>query len=809
MDADRSPLFKNVTLRTPRKVKCDPEQVAALPLNDRADDHADALRDINSTSDGRKEVVDLTVSPECAKSVSPIDPPVAVVPVRSVDENRRPPGKAIAVPKTQPRAALTTVCIDDTHMEPRSRLTPVCRPSAKPSATTVCVDDVDFRNPVTKVASSSKLPTTSVQPVVSIDDLHLAMGSLSIKERATKQEQSVKNAGSIDVSDAPPVDMILHNDFTFFPHQRYAVHKCLEALRREGVSGVFRGGGVLLAAEPGLGKTLMALVVALLSRRDISASAPSYVSKCIVVVCPKSVLREWGHAIEQFFGSSVKYLIVHKEYGFDPAKLTNSVLDRHDVIITPYSMVVSAATKTGIAHGSLFEGQRVTDFAHASVRVCETYARSSTGQALLFYRHWHSVILDESQTIANSKTRAFSACMNFIGRYYICLSGTPVRNWEADLLTQFKFLGLQMPLRETSLKTVEEYNLRRWIVSMTYEEANIKLPEPIILKGHVYLGERASQMYGAGLKSAQRALRAFEQQQSTFAAVFSEIMRLRQLCIAPFLTSQGSKAKMLECIREQKIVARLDSVFARAIIAEKRVAEDKKRKLESLPSFDALLEEDETESHDIPCNCELEAEDDPEAKAMATWHHDLKGTAGIKSDKMQELVARVSVVPDHEKVIIFSTFSKGLLLSMLAIREAVGKRKIFAFIDGTVTGEDRDDELAFFRDNRNTSSPNVLLMTYKVGGEGLNITQANHVIFLEPWWSPAVHIQAFARIQRIGQKYSVTKHDLIVQDSVEQRVLELCDEKLRVASRAMGEKAVKSKATGLSKEDLRRILGTA
>lgn len=95
-------------------------------------------------------------------------------------------------------------------------------------------------------------------------------------------------------------------------------------------------------------------------------------------------------------------------------------------------------------------------------------------------------------------------------------------------------------------------------------------------------------------------------------------------------------------------------------------------------------------------------------------------------------------------------------------------------VDGTVTGEDRTDSLEVFKNNPDI---NCLLMSYKVGSEGLNLTVATHCFFLEPWWTPAVHNQALARLWRMGQKQQTFLHKIIAKDTIERRVLEICQEK--------------------------------
>jgi SNF2 family DNA or RNA helicase len=76
----------------------------------------------------------------------------------------------------------------------------------------------------------------------------------------------------------------------------------------------------------------------------------------------------------------------------------------------------------------------------------------------------------------------------------------------------------------------------------------------------------------------------------------------------------------------------------------------------------------------------------------------------------------------------------------------------------------------------------LFLISLKAGGTGLNLTAADYVIHLDPWWNPAVEDQASDRAHRIGQQRPVTVYRLIVQDSVEEKILALHRRKRDLAS---------------------------
>ena len=80
----------------------------------------------------------------------------------------------------------------------------------------------------------------------------------------------------------------------------------------------------------------------------------------------------------------------------------------------------------------------------------------------------------------------------------------------------------------------------------------------------------------------------------------------------------------------------------------------------------------------------------------------------------------------------------------------------------------------------------VLVLSLKAGGTGLNLTAATNVVHYDRWWNPAVEDQATDRAYRIGQKQTVTVHRIITQGTIEDRVAELLNNKRQLADRVVG-----------------------
>ena len=121
----------------------------------------------------------------------------------------------------------------------------------------------------------------------------------------------------------------------------------------------------------------------------------------------------------------------------------------------------------------------------------------------------------------------------------------------------------------------------------------------------------------------------------------------------------------------------------------------------------------------------------------------------------------------------------------------------FTRLDGST--RDRAAVVATFQD---PGGPPVMLLSLKAGGTGLNLTEADHVFLLDPWWNPAVEDQAADRAHRIGQDKPVMIYRLVARDTVEERVLALQDKKRALAAAALDGGAAQS----ISRDDLLELL---
>ena len=167
------------------------------------------------------------------------------------------------------------------------------------------------------------------------------------------------------------------------------------------------------------------------------------------------------------------------------------------------------------------------------------------------------------------------------------------------------------------------------------------------------------------------------------------------------------------------------------------------------------------------------------------------------NSKLDEAMALLGEAIDNgHRVLVFSQFVD--LLSLL--RERIGKRGWdYCYLDGGCSAKSRQESILRFR---NEPVP-LFLISLKAGGTGLNLTQADTVLHLDPWWNPAVEDQASDRAHRMGQTQPVTVYRLVCEQTVEEKIVALHDEKRALAD---GLLSGQSEVRGLDVESLRALL---
>lgn len=407
--------------------------------------------------------------------------------------------------------------------------------------------------------------------------------------------------------------------------------------------------GALLADDMGLGKTLQALCA--LDGRSL-------------VVAPTSVLHNWKGEIAKF-RPSLKAAVYHG---------TGRELDPNaDVTLTTYAILRLDVEKLAAVH-------------------------------------WGTVVLDESQTIKNPRSRAAAAAFRLQARSRIALTGTPVENRLDDLWSQLHFtnpglMGGRADFNERIVRRVaagDEHaavslraRIRPFVLRRLKEEVASELPPRTDVVLHCELSQEERRVYDTIRAATQESLVGTLAQGASVMVVLEALLRLRQASCHPALLPGQSEYK------------------------------------------------------------------------------------GKSSAKLTVLIETLTeAVAGGHKALVFSQWTS--LLDLVEPQLHTAKLD-FVRLDGAT--RNRGDVVDKFQSD---DGPPVMLISLKAGGAGLNLTAADHVFLLDPWWNPAVEDQAADRAHRIGQDKPVLVHRLVARDTVEERILALQVRKRQLADTAMG-----------------------
>jgi SNF2 family DNA or RNA helicase len=154
------------------------------------------------------------------------------------------------------------------------------------------------------------------------------------------------------------------------------------------------------------------------------------------------------------------------------------------------------------------------------------------------------------------------------------------------------------------------------------------------------------------------------------------------------------------------------------------------------------------------------------------------------------------LLENRHKALVFSQFVAHLQI----IRDYLDHEKItYQYLDGSTPAAERQKRVNAFQ----SGAGDVFLISLKAGGTGLNLTAADYVIHMDPWWNPAVEDQASDRAHRIGQQRPVTIYRLVAKDTIEEKIVELHQHKRDLADSLLEGADMSGK---ISTDELLRLL---
>ncbi|KAI5477148.1 SNF2 family helicase/atpase [Pseudohyphozyma bogoriensis] len=624
-----------------------------------------------------------------------------------------------------------------------------------------------------------------------------AMASLNVSDSlsAGEQEKALKElvATTMDMDD---VDTTLETPAdlkaTLRPYQMQGLHWLVD--REKG--GKKRGG--ILGDDMGLGKTVQTIAL-MLAHRAAEKWKGRDTMKTTLIVCPVSLINQWADEIQKFSDGN---LSVYLHHGSDRYKAGHGRKFRKwDVVITSYN---TAASEWVDPKPKKAKGKGKAKLVEESDEDDEGGGAVKTKGALFdvedeggFYR----IILDEAHTIKNRNSRQHKACCDLMGRFRWCLTGTPVQNEVWDLFSLFEFLGkIVSPLHEYGdfkAKIADPLKNKRAKVAMARLAVVLKavmlrrrkdmlvdgkpiivLPkrEIIEVKGP-FLNEDEQAFYTAIETKMQLSLNAFLKAgtaMANYTSVLTLLLRMRQACSHPSLVT-GNPIDDREALETNVRVEKPGTATPPSITAQ---ADDfdldgliggfgglgVQEKLCPLCNAPKKREEGEGEEKEPFCG---KCREEFEGYGTLTFSTKIRRLMRILEDVRGEDAGR--------KTIVFSQFT-----SFFDLVEPFLKKAKFKFVrfDGKVPQPARVKVLDAIKNDPRTT---IILISIKSGSVGLNLTCCSRVVLTDLWWNPAIENQAFDRAHRMGQKEDVKIYKITVDNTIEDRILNLQTQKAELA----------------------------
>ncbi|KKA27794.1 hypothetical protein TD95_003566 [Thielaviopsis punctulata] len=580
------------------------------------------------------------------------------------------------------------------------------------------------------------------------------------------------------------------------PFQRQGLHWMKEMEKTK-----WKGG--LLGDEMGLGKTIQAVSLIM---SDFPSNKPS------LVLVPPVALMQWVSEIESYTNGKLRTFVYHNSRA-EARNATVESLRGYDVIMMSYNSLES-----------MYRRQ-----VSGTKRKLKKNEEPETTPSPIHQIDFHRVILDEAHEIKTRTTSTAKACFALKTTYRWCLSGTPLQNRIGELFSLLRFINVEpfasyfcidcncesLEWSMDSAKRCTKCSCR----SMAHVSIfNQELLNPIQKHGNEGPGEEAfrklgilterlmlrrqkkdhmdamelpvkemrvsREFFGAAeqdlansiMNNSQRKFDTYVSRGvllNNYANIFGLIMQMRQVADHPdlILRRKGGTAEdgMIECAiceqpAEDAIRSDCNHHYCRSCVTDL---------VTSSPECQCVR------CH-IPLAIDLEQEgivQDPALLKNSSIVNRISMENWTSSTKIEMLLHELYMLRSDSqtvKVIIFSQFTSMLQLVEWRLRHA-GFTTVM--LDGSMTPAQRAASIKHFMENVDVE---CFLVSLKAGGVALNLTEASRVFLIEPWWNPAVEWQSADRCHRIGQCRPCTITNLVIEDSVESRMVMLQEKKARM-----------------------------
>ncbi|KAG9313720.1 hypothetical protein JVU11DRAFT_6070 [Chiua virens] len=653
-----------------------------------------------------------------------------------------------------------------------------------------------------RLLSNTEVPTWETFDEPGERNLHDPLMSASEAEKALHAlvEDTVNSAEETEIDMREAIVPGFADGVVLLPHQVVG-----RKWMREREIGKKTGG--VLADDMGLGKTIQTLTRIVDGRAKKSDKLDGWAASTLVV-CPVSLVSQWAAEISRMTVG----LRVIEHHG--PSRTADpQELQRAHVVVTSYMVVASEyatftpeaknETKSKKSKSKTMATASDSDSDSSEGLTKKLVSRKRTGKSkdALFRVKWFRIVLDEAHNIKNRNTKSAVACCELEGKFRWCLTGTPMQNNVEELYSLLKFLRVRplndwetfnrqiaKPVKEKrptrALKrlhvVLKAIMLRRTKNQMLNGKPLLKLPERNLELVECSFSATEKEFYRL-LESRMNSEvnKLVQSEHVSYTHVLVLLLRLRQACNHPSLVSKNYHIDK-------------DAADPKAVKDDEDDAEDLAAMFDQLGMSSAkkcqlcqtVLPVGDHGTHCKGCQ--------PLANTIEPKVNSNLPPESTKIKKILDILQMINERSDGtEKTIVFSQFTTMLDL-IEPFLDAQGIKHVR--YDGSMAKDKREASLEKIR---NSKSTRCILISFKAGSTGLNLTACNNVILVDMWWNPALEDQAYDRAHRFGQTRDVSIYKLMVPDTVETRILELQEAKRELAKAALSGDKIKNMKLGL------------
>ena len=546
----------------------------------------------------------------------------------------------------------------------------------------------------------------------------------------------------------------------------------LRTYQREGLGwlGFLRqfGMGGILADDMGLGKTVQVLAMLqarklghkdhidppLLTSSEDPAEQPKPIPRPSLIVVPRSVIFNWLDEAQKF----CPQMKVIAYSGPDRGELIEQFADA-DLIVTSFGLMRRDIEKL-----------KEFEFDYA--------------------------VLDEAQAIKNPSSQSAKAARLLKARHRLALTGTPVENHLGDLWSIFEFLNPGMLGANARFSDL----VRGASSSSAARQLNTPVdgqPTDDDAAAAAQADISAEDFDGEFPDESQTDARADTVSQVA-TALRPFILRRTKTQVLKDLPEKTEQTIICEMEPAQRKVYDQLRKYYRGTLMKQLDASTTNGQGGSGGSggvgksafmvLEALLRLRQAACH--PALIDKDGVTEPGNNAGVSSN----GAPSAKLDTLSDMLAEV--IDGGQKALVFSQFTSMLSL----VRDRLKELGIpYVYLDGQT--RNRKQVVEQFQEDPDLQ---VFLISLKAGGVGLNLTAAEYVFILDPWWNPAVEAQAIDRTHRIGQTKPVFAYRMICEDTVEQRIIDLQQRKRKLADAIVG--GEQNLLSSLTRDDIEQLL---